>query len=170
MPLIDNLLDIVFPRGRYGKPGVTRDGVPVRSGAEQRIAAYFDSIGLRYEYEKELEARFWIFKTKVSTPDFYLPDHDVYVEYWGMLDVADDEDRKKYTRSMTYKMIRYQELGIKCVSLYPHNLITLDQDFQRKFKRVTGTDLPYKSARKPAFTGPVSIKTPPAPPAPRPGP
>jgi hypothetical protein len=142
MPLFDSLLNMIYPPSRYGRPGVTRDGVPVRSRAELKIAAYFDSIGLRYEYERELEAGFWVFKRKISSPDFYLPDHDVYVEYWGLLDVPDDGDRKKYARSMRYKMERYQRLGIRCISLYRHNLSNLDADFRRKFNRATGGDLP----------------------------
>lgn len=144
MGLLDDLFDIVFPRKQYGKQSVTRLGVEVRSRAEQRIADYFDRIGLRYQYERELEAGIWIFTEKVSTPDFYLPDYDVYVEYWGMLNVEDDRDRAKYTREMKYKMARYHQLGVKFISIYPDNLKNLDWSFRKKFRQVTGVDLPRR--------------------------
>ena len=143
MGLLDDLLDLIFPGKQYGKRTVTKLGVQVRSKAEERIANYFDSIGLRFEYEKELEAGLFLTET-VSHPDFYLPDYDVYVEYWGMLNVRDDADREKYTRAMKYKMARYHELGIKFISLYPENLKNLDWIFRKKFKTVTGLDLPRK--------------------------
>jgi hypothetical protein len=142
MVLFDRLIGLLFPRSRYGKPGVTRRGEQVRSRAEQRLAAYFDAIGLRYEYERELASGFWIFKRKVSCPDFYLPDHDVYVEYWGMVEVPDAGDREQYVRSMRYKLARYQELGVRCVSLYPDDLDHLDAAFRKRFREVTGMDLP----------------------------
>ena len=144
MGLFDDLFEIFFHRKQYGTRSTTKLGVEVRSRAEQTIGDYFDSIGLRYEYERELETGFWIFTKKVSSPDFFLPDYDVYVEYWGMLNVDDNYDRKKYERSMKYKMARYHELGIKFISIYPDNMKNLDWIFRKKFKQVTGEDLPRK--------------------------
>jgi hypothetical protein len=142
MSLLDDLLGLIFPPRRYGTRSTTKLGVQVRSRAEQTIADYFQSIGLRYEYERELEARFWIFSKKVSCPDFYLPDYDVYVEYWGMLDVKNGCDRRKYERSMKYKMARYHQLGVKFISLYPRDLQNLDSTFRKKFQEITGKALP----------------------------
>jgi hypothetical protein len=145
MGLLDDFLDDLFgvtPRKQYGKRSTTKLGVEVRSHAEQKIAEYFDSIGLRYQYEKELEAGIWIFTEKVSCPDFYLMDYDVYVEYWGMVDVEDDYDRSKYTREMKYKMARYHQLGVKFISIYPKNLKNLNWIFRKKFEEVTGQKLP----------------------------
>lgn len=144
MGLLDILFEIAFPRRQYGTRSTTRLGVEVRSRAEQRIADYFDSIGLRYEYEKELEAGIWVFTEKVSAPDFYLPDYDVFVEYWGMLNVENDYDRRKYERAMKYKMARYHQLGVKFISIYPDNLKNLDWIFRKKFKKLTGAELPGK--------------------------
>lgn len=141
MAVLDAILNLIFPPSRYGIRSKTRLGVQVRSHAEQRIADYFESIGVQYEYERELRARFWIFSRKVSCPDFYLPDYDLYVEYWGMLDVKDDSDRTKYERSMKYKMARYHELGVKFISLYPDDLRNLDLIFRKKFAEVTGNIL-----------------------------
>lgn len=142
MGLLDDLFEIFFPRKQYGTRTTTRLGVEVRSRSEQRIANYFDSIGLRYEYERELESGIWIFTQKVSSPDFYLPDFDVYVEFWGMVGVDNNYDRSKYTRAMKYKMARYHDLGVKFISLYPDNLENLDWIFRKKFQAVTGQFLP----------------------------
>jgi hypothetical protein len=142
MGLLDDLFEIIFPRRQYGTRSTTKLGVEVRSRAEQRIADYFDSLGLRYEYERELESGVWIFTEKVSSPDFYLPDFDVYVEYWGMLGVKNDYDRSKYTREMKYKMARYHDLGVKFISIYPDNLKNLDWIFRKRFQEVTGQYLP----------------------------
>lgn len=143
MALLDSILNLIFPPARYGIRSTTGRGVQVRSHAEQKIAGYFESIGLRYEYERELTARFWIFTQTISRPDFYLPDFDVYVEYWGLLDVEDDYDRKKYERSMKYKIAKYQRLGIKFISLYPRDLRNLDWNFRTRFTELTGKTLPH---------------------------
>jgi hypothetical protein len=146
MGLFDDLFEIFFPRKQYGSQRVTKLGVQVRSKAEERIADYFDSIGLRYQYEKEIETGIWIFTEKVSAPDFYLQDYDVYVEYWGMVNVDNGYDRNKYQRAMKYKMARYYDLGIKFISIYPENMKNLDWVFRKKFKKVTGLDLPRRQA------------------------
>jgi hypothetical protein len=39
-------------------------------------------------------------------------------------------------------MARYHELGIKFISIYPDNLKNLDWVFRKKFKQVTGRELP----------------------------
>lgn len=143
--MLDLILDLLFPRKQYGTCCATKLGVTVRSRAEQQIAEYFESIGLRYQYEKELEVKRWIFREKISAPDFYLIDYDVYVEYWGMLNVDNNYERKKYERSMRYKMARYHELGVKFISIYPNNIKNLDWIFRKKFKEVTGIGLPRSS-------------------------
>ncbi len=144
MGLLDDLFEMIFPRKQYGTRRTTKLGVEVRSRAEERIAEYFNSIGLRFQYEKEIETGIWIFTEKVSCPDFYLPDYDVYVEYWGMVNVDNNYDRNKYQRSMKYKMARYHNLGIKFISIYPDNLKNLDWIFRKKFKQVTGKELSRK--------------------------
>jgi hypothetical protein len=99
MGLLDELLSLLFPpQKQYGQRCVTPIGEEVKSHAEQRIAEYFQSNGIRYRYEPLVEAGFWIFTSKVSRPDFYLPDYDVYVEYWGMVDVEDQRKRAQCKR------------------------------------------------------------------------
>jgi hypothetical protein len=141
------ILKSVYPRKQYGVRSTTKLGIVVRSRAEQKIADYFDSIGLRFEYEREIRTGIWIFTTKLSSPDFYLPDYDVYVEYWGMLNVPNDYDRSQYTNQMKYKMARYYDLGIKFVSIYPDDMKNLDWIFRNKFAKVAGKRLPQSIKR-----------------------
>ena len=147
MRLLNFLFEFLFPRRQYGIQSTTKHGVVVRSRAEHKIADYFDTIGLRFEYEREIDAGIWIFKHKVSSPDFYLPDYDVYVEYWGMLNVENNYDRSKYTQQMKYKMARYYDLGIKFISIYPDNLENLDWIFRKKFEKVARVKLPQSEPK-----------------------
>jgi len=142
MGLLDDIFRLLVPEREYGTRSTTNSGVEVRSRAEQRIAEYSEQNKICYEYEREIESGIWIFTEKVSRPDFYLPDYDVYVEYWGMLDVDDECKRAEYVRTMKYKMARYHDLGIKFISIYPKNMKNLDWIFRKKFKEITGIDLP----------------------------
>lgn len=82
-----------------------------KSVSEQIIADTLDNLGVRWQYESELQLdgeRFF--------PDFYLPEKDAYVEFWGM---PDDFD---YERRMRYKMARYHRAGVRFLSIYASHL------------------------------------------------
>jgi hypothetical protein len=98
--------------------------------------------GIRYEYERAIEVGIWIFNEELCRPDFYLPDYDVYVECWGMIDVEDGYKRREYERKMKWKMAQYYKYGIKFISIYPRNLKNFEWIFRKKFNQVTGIDLP----------------------------
>jgi hypothetical protein len=130
------------PRKQYGVKSVTLRGENVKSIGEKRIADYFERNNIRYVYEKEARGRSLFFSYKISNPDFYLPDYDVYVEYWGLLDADDYWTRTNYERSMKRKMAIYHKNNIKFISIYPRNLGNLDWIFRRKFRQATGYELP----------------------------
>lgn len=71
--------------------------------------------GIAYRYDE----RFRILSGHAVRPDFYLPELDVYVEYWGM-DTAD------YKIGMLKKQQLYQQQGKRLISLYPSDRIRLD--------------------------------------------
>ena len=52
-------------------------------------------------------------------PDFYLPEYDVYIEYWGM-------DTPRYKAGMHLKQDLYMHAGKKLISLYPGDKACLD--------------------------------------------
>ena len=130
------------PKKEYGVKSVTLKGEMVKSIGERRIADYFEKNNIRYVYEKEARRESLFFDYKISTPDFYLPDYDVYVEYWGLVNADDDWTRTNYERKMKWKMAMYYKNNIKFISIYPRNLENLDWIFRRKFEKVTGFKLP----------------------------
>ena len=78
------LLDWLRHSGNdYGIECKTLAGEKVKSRGEKYIADYFFQKRIRYEYEKPAKTHAWIFAQKISKPDFYLPEYDVYVEYLG---------------------------------------------------------------------------------------
>lgn len=126
---------------QYGSEQTTERGEKVRSYGEKLVADYFFKSNIRYEYEEPAWSRRG---RRISRPDFYLPDFDVYVEYWGMADVDDTDKKEQYIKSMKWKMAKYRQNGIKFVSIYRDNLNDLDWIFKAKFRDETGIDLNKK--------------------------
>jgi len=143
MGAIGDFFDWLFGSKReYGVKSVTERGEEVRSIAERKIADYFSENNINYVYEREAKGKFLFFDYKICSPDFYLPDYDVYVEYWGLVNAEDYWTRTRYIRNMKRKMAKYYQNDIKFISIYPDNLKNLDWIFRRKFKKVTGFELP----------------------------
>ena len=92
-----------------------RDGTVVQSEGERRIAEWLTGHGLTYRYD----AKFRIIGEFQIRPDFYLPELDVYVEYWGL-------DTPQYKMSMFKKQTLDQQEGKRLISVYPADLPRLD--------------------------------------------
>ncbi len=93
-----------------------RDGTLVQSQGERRIAEWLTANGLAYRYD----SKYRIISEFQIRPDFYLPELDVYIEYWGL-------DTPQYKMSMYKKQTLYQQQGKKLVSVYPKDISTLSQ-------------------------------------------
>ncbi len=102
-----------------------RDGTLVQSEGERRIAEWLTAHGLAYRYD----AKFRIIGECQIRPDFYLPEVDVYIEYWGM-------DTPQYKMSMYKKQIVYQQEGKRLISVYPPDLPALDHLLAAKLRHV----------------------------------
>jgi hypothetical protein len=63
------------------------DGILFRSRIEARWACFFRSLGIQYEYEKE---RFDLGSEGVYLPDFWLPEHEVWIEIKGKHPTLDE--------------------------------------------------------------------------------
>ena len=117
-------------RKQYGIPTTTERGETVKSHSEGLIADYFSRNDIRYEYEHPISG--------IGHPDFYLPDYDLVVEFWGLVDADDERVRTRYVKTMRWKMAQYHSRKIKFVSIYPSNLSNLDWVFRKKFEQATG--------------------------------
>jgi hypothetical protein len=85
-----------------------RDGTLVQSDGERLIAEWLAAHRIPYRYDN----RFRIIKGYAVRPDFYLPELDLYIEYWGM------EDNLDYQIGMLEKKKLYQQAGKRLVSFY----------------------------------------------------
>jgi len=93
----------------------TLDGTLVQSRGERLIADWLAAHGIAYRYD----AKFRIIAEFQIRPDFYLPEQDVYIEYWGL-------DTPAYKMSMYKKQMLYQQEGKRLISVYPKDLPVLD--------------------------------------------
>ena len=92
-----------------------QDGTVVQSQGERRIAEWLSAHGIAYRYD----AKFRIIGEFQLRPDFYLPELDIYIEYWGL-------DTPQYKMSMYKKQMLYQQEGKRLISVYPTDLPRLD--------------------------------------------
>lgn len=83
------------------------DGTLVQSDGERIIAEWLTRQGVIFRYDE----RFRILNGYAIRPDFYLPEFDVYIEYWGM-------DTTDYKIGMLKKQKLYQQQGKRLISLY----------------------------------------------------
>jgi hypothetical protein len=102
-----------------------KDGTWVQSDGERMICEELNAAGIRYRYDE----RFRILDGYAIRPDFYLPEFDVYIEYWGM-DTAD------YKIGMFKKQQLYQQQGKKLISLYPDDKPRLHETLLNKLEKL----------------------------------
>ena len=100
-----------------------RDGTVVQSEGERRIADWLTARGIAYRYD----SKFRIIAEFQIRPDFYLPEMDVYIEYWGL-------DTPQYKMSMYKKQMLYQQEGKRLISVYPKDLPGLDRLLTEKLR------------------------------------
>ncbi|MCS4538852.1 MAG: hypothetical protein HYY67_08350 [Thaumarchaeota archaeon] len=125
----------------YGSPSITLKGERVRSKGEKQIADFLFQKGIKYTYEDPAKTNISAFTKKISRPDFYLPEHKVYVEFWGLVDHKDQELRMKYNEQKHLKEREYQANGIRVLSIYPWNLDDLEGAFKAEYRKVMKKDL-----------------------------
>jgi hypothetical protein len=129
------------PAQEYGVPCYTLRGERVRSFPECFIANYLHVRGINYRYEHPLVVSLGNYD-KTLFPDFYLPDFDIFLEYWGLIGVSSE-----YEQDMRWKMEKYHRRRIRFISIYPDNLpypfngSDFDKLFRYKFQKVTGIAL-----------------------------
>jgi len=105
------------------------DGTLVQSDGERIISEWLAKHGIKYRYDERIR----IIEGYTVRPDFYLPEFDIYIEYWGM-------DTLDYKIGMLKKQKVYQMTEKKLISLYAAdkpNLTEILKDKLSKYMRFT---------------------------------
>ena len=112
-PYCDKCFNEVYLRRRnydtqieLNKTIPTSDGRLVQSDGERIIAEFLSAHDIAYRYDERLQ----IVDGYAIRPDFYLPEFDLYIEYWGM-------DTLDYQIGMLKKRKLYQAQGKRLVSI-----------------------------------------------------
>ncbi|MDO8538835.1 MAG: HEAT repeat domain-containing protein [Opitutaceae bacterium] len=134
----DRCFDEVFLERRnfdakveLNKTIAAKAGTLVQSDGERLIADWLMENGIAFRYDE----RFRILSGHAVRPDFYLPELDVYLEYWGM-DTAD------YKIGMLKKQQLYQQEGKRLISLHPADKPRLDTVLRSKLALLGHTVAP----------------------------
>lgn len=86
---------------------LTNSGIKVRSRNEKKIANYLKSKNITFIYEHRLKL-----KNRTYYPDFFLPDYNLYIEFFGWAHIP------SYQKRMENKILFYSENNIRCIYLY----------------------------------------------------
>lgn len=101
-------------RNKYEAKYRTDDGHIVRSRGEIIIDNYLFKNYISHVYEKK------VFNKETPedecTTDFYLPQYDTYIEFWGM------ENNENYNSIKLFKEKIYKFNNYKIINVYPENL------------------------------------------------
>ena len=96
-------------------------GEEVKSYEECEIANFLYLNGVAYEYEAPYEHETATAERRQYRPDFFLPDHGIYIEHFG-LDAAGNPapfvDREKYLDGMAWKRRVHAERGTVLVETF----------------------------------------------------
>ncbi len=128
----DHCFDEVFLQRRNFETKVelqknirTKDGGWVQSDGERLIAEALAKADIRYRYDE----RFRILDGYAIRPDFYLPEYDVYIEYWGM-------DTNDYKIGMLKKQELYKQQSKRLISIYPKDKSRIPDVLMKKLERL----------------------------------
>ena len=114
---------IADPRNRYPAEYRTSDGHYVRSRAEAMIDDWLFNHHIAHAYERKLPVE------DDALCDFYLPQGNVYIEFWGK------EDDPAYARRMQEKQQIYKRHNLRLISLTDAELYRLDDHMPSLLRR-----------------------------------
>ena len=128
-----------------------------RSEGERRIAATLDQYGIPFVYDQPVILRYQD-RTRAFRPDFYLPEFNLYIEYYGRV------GNQNYDLRTTDKQTTYAANNLNVISLYPWDLIQdwpnylldrLRNPISRTIK--TQSTPTYNPTRNPAYRTPKRL-------------
>jgi len=97
----------------------TEDGHYVRSKAELIIDNWLYNKGIVHAYEKKLPTE------ENLLSDFYIPNKNIYIEYWGY------ENQEKYLKRKKVKQQIYKRYNFKLIELQDNDIQNLDDILPR---------------------------------------
>ncbi|MCE7734464.1 MAG: hypothetical protein GPJ54_06275 [Candidatus Heimdallarchaeota archaeon] len=100
----------------FGIISTTLKGHMVRSKGEKRIADWLYSHKIKYKYEPKLSK---------FVPDFFLPEHGVLIEYYGLAN-ASGIIGINYRKKIDHKRKYFNSLSVILLELYQDDLSHLD--------------------------------------------
>jgi len=93
------------------------NGYKFRSRLEARWAVFFDSLGIKYEYEQEGfdlgENAKLMFGNSIYLPDFFLPEMDVFVEVKPEIDTMSQKEWEEFSKPMLISLAKLHGLGMQ---------------------------------------------------------
>lgn len=98
----------------------TLKGEKVKSFGELYIANWLFSHGIEYQYEAKYQHVVNTLERKQYQPDFYLPELDIYIEYYGINedgDCAPFINKEDYYAAMQWKREIHQQYASQCIEL-----------------------------------------------------
>lgn len=84
------------------------DGHKVKSEQERDVDNYLYNHKITHAYELEIDEKLH--------PDFYIPEYDIYIEYWSSY------PKEQYFKESIYKLIKYKEMGLTVLGLYWYDI------------------------------------------------
>lgn len=101
---------------RYGTLSRSMKGKVLRSKGEKIIADWLDTNRINYKYERKLSK---------YVPDFYLPQHKLIIEYYGLRD-APGKVGAEYRKKIKQKRKYFNNLNVRLIEIYQEDLHRLD--------------------------------------------
>ena len=120
-----------------------------RSEGERRIASVLDQYGIPFVYEPSLHISAQN-RPRLYRPDFYLPTHNLYVEYFGRVGNHD------YDQRTTQKLAAYEANNLNVLPLFPWHLA---QNWPNELLDQLRSPDPIRRQHHPARQYPVSPNT-----------
>lgn len=133
---IDKCTDVKLIDSYYYGRLKCKDGHIVKSKAEREIDNFLYDHNIRhcYEYTISIDGN----EEHDLHPDFYLPDMNVYIEYWGK------EDDEEYDKIKSYKMDIYRKLKITLICMYESiDAEDIEAALRRKLKNYKSGKINY---------------------------
>ena len=102
----------------------TLNGELVKSLEELKIANFLAMNGIAYEYEPNYPVPTATQAHRQYKPDFFLPEHDLYIEHFGVNRQGEpppqwsDAERSEYRRGIEWKRELHAEYGTRLIETY----------------------------------------------------